>query len=47
MKARGAERAAGIEPDAEAAATARTQLDVVVEGSVVDAPLPFREASST
>ena len=43
IKGRGAERAAGIELDAEAAAIARTQLDVVVEGSVVDAPLPFRE----
>ncbi len=42
LKAAGASHAAGIELDAAAAAAARTRLDVVIEGSVVDSELPFR-----
>jgi 2-polyprenyl-3-methyl-5-hydroxy-6-metoxy-1,4-benzoquinol methylase len=43
LKRRGADHVAGIELDPDAADIARTQLDVVVQGSVLDCPLPFRE----
>ena len=41
LKAAGAAYVAGVEYDAAAAARARERLDVVVEGSVLDAELPF------
>lgn len=41
LKSAGAAHVAGIESDAAAAARAREHLDVVVEGSVLDAVLPF------
>ncbi|HUR85625.1 MAG TPA: class I SAM-dependent methyltransferase [Solirubrobacteraceae bacterium] len=43
LKTAGAAHVAGIELDSSAAARARERLDVVVEGSVLDADLPFRE----
>jgi len=41
LKDAGAESVAGIEVHPAAAAAAREQLDVLVEGSVLDVPLPF------
>lgn len=41
LKAAGAQLVAGIEFDHAAAERARTILDVLVEGSVLDCPLPF------
>jgi 2-polyprenyl-3-methyl-5-hydroxy-6-metoxy-1,4-benzoquinol methylase len=43
LKEAGAAHVAGIEVHAEAADAARQRLDVVVEGSVLDTPLPFAE----
>jgi 2-polyprenyl-3-methyl-5-hydroxy-6-metoxy-1,4-benzoquinol methylase len=43
LKAAGAAHVAGIELDAEAAARASTRLDTLVEGSVLDAVLPFAD----
>jgi O-antigen biosynthesis protein len=42
LKAAGAAHVAGIEIDPRAAARARPRVDVLVEGSVVDCALPFR-----
>jgi 2-polyprenyl-3-methyl-5-hydroxy-6-metoxy-1,4-benzoquinol methylase len=41
LKAAGAAYVAGIEFDRRAAASARSVVDLLVEGSVLDAPLPF------
>jgi 2-polyprenyl-3-methyl-5-hydroxy-6-metoxy-1,4-benzoquinol methylase len=43
LKESGAAHVAGIEVHAGAAETARQRLDVVVEGSVLEVPLPFAE----
>lgn len=43
LKAAGAAHVAGVEVDALAAARARDRLDVVVEGSILDVELPFRD----
>jgi 2-polyprenyl-3-methyl-5-hydroxy-6-metoxy-1,4-benzoquinol methylase len=45
LKAHGAARVAGIELDPAAAAIARTRVDELVEGSVVDADLPWAPES--
>ena len=47
LKAAGAAHVAGVEYEPAAAARARERLDVVVEGSILDADLPFAAASST
>lgn len=41
LRQAGADHVAGIEADAQAAERARPRLDVLVEGSVLDADLPF------
>jgi len=41
LKTSGASRVAGIEASPDAAATARTRMDTVVEGDVLEAALPF------
>lgn len=43
LRRAGARHLAGIELDPVAAAAARDVVDVLVEGSVLDAPLPFQE----
>ncbi len=43
LKAAGAAHVAGVEYEPAAAARARERLDVVVEGSVLDAALPFAD----
>lgn len=43
LKSAGAAYVAGIELDRQAAASARQVVDVLVEGSVLEAPLPFAE----
>lgn len=43
LRRAGARHLAGIELDPAAAAAAREVVDVLVEGSVLDAPLPFEE----
>jgi SAM-dependent methyltransferase len=44
LKEAGAAYVAGVEVDADAAPRARDRLDVVVEGSILDADLPFEES---